>query len=141
VYGQYDRERRIQENIGLPDSLLSRFDLLFIVLDQLDPVTDRHVASHVIHGHRYLSTYNQYINDNGIDTDSDDEDSKSPNLENMNSIWHRSNTFVYADEYSHTGTHSNDILKHDFLRKYIHFAKARVKPVLTDTAREFIVSR
>ena len=37
VYGQYDRSRRPQENIGLPDSLLSRFDLLFIMLDHIDP--------------------------------------------------------------------------------------------------------
>ena len=37
VHGQFDRKRRIQENIGLPDSLLSRFDLLFVVLDQMGP--------------------------------------------------------------------------------------------------------
>ncbi len=52
VYGRYDRERRPQENIGLPDSLLSRMDLLFVVLDQLNPEVDRAICSHVLRGHR-----------------------------------------------------------------------------------------
>jgi DNA replication licensing factor MCM3 len=48
VFGQYDRTRRIQENIGLSDSLLSLFDLLFVVLDRMDPETDRKIDNHVI---------------------------------------------------------------------------------------------
>ena len=38
IYGQYNPDLTIMENVALPDSLLSRFDLLFIVLDVCDPV-------------------------------------------------------------------------------------------------------
>ena len=95
VYGQYDRTRRIQDNIGLPDSLLSRFDLLFVVLDQLDPDSDRRIAAHVIRGHRYKSAHGHP----GHDSDYDDEDNDvesdidggpSNTAPRPQSIWQRS---------------------------------------------------
>jgi|GEM_PF-6144585 len=52
VYGQYNKDKRPQDNIGLPDSLLSRFDLLFVVLDQMDPEVDRKISQHVLAGHQ-----------------------------------------------------------------------------------------
>lgn len=52
---QYDRSLTPTKNIGLPDSLLSRFDLLFIVLDQMDPDIDRQISNHVLRMHRYQS--------------------------------------------------------------------------------------
>ncbi|KAG9133059.1 hypothetical protein Leryth_025917 [Lithospermum erythrorhizon] len=53
IYGTYDRSLTPTKNIGLPDSLLSRFDLLFIVLDQMDPGVDRLVSEHVLRMHLY----------------------------------------------------------------------------------------
>ena len=50
---QYDQYKTPMENIGLQDSLLSRFDLLFIVLDQMDPEQDRQISDHVLRMHRY----------------------------------------------------------------------------------------
>lgn len=53
VYGKYNKQKKPTENIGLPDSLLSRFDLLFIVLDNLNPTSDRDISDHVLRMHRY----------------------------------------------------------------------------------------
>lgn len=148
VYGQYDRTRRIQDNIGLPDSLLSRFDLLFVVLDQLDPDTDRKIASHVIRGHRHRSGTGQPGHDSDYDDDEDDEVDMDPEYSEsrVHSVWQRShhatnNEYMLTQAHEDPDPHSNDILQHEFLRKYLHFAKTRIKPVLTDDARECIASR
>ncbi|KAL6065504.1 MCM DNA helicase complex subunit [Balamuthia mandrillaris] len=53
IYGQYDRQKKPAQNIRLPDSLLSRFDLLFIVLDELSPEHDRRISEHVLGMHMY----------------------------------------------------------------------------------------
>jgi DNA replication licensing factor MCM3 len=44
VYGEYARDLSVGRNVGLPDSLLSRFDLLFVVLDEKDAEMDRMIA-------------------------------------------------------------------------------------------------
>lgn len=148
VYGQYDRKRRIQENIGLPDSLLSRFDLLFVVLDQMDPENDRRIAAHVIRGHRYQNAQGRVGHDSDYDDDDDEtsDEEEAGDADKAHAIWTRSrydsgNTSGVRPGAEDDDPHSDDVLQHEFLRKYLHFAKTRMKPVLTEEARECIAGR
>ncbi len=42
-YGSYDKSISVTRNVNLPDSLLSRFDMLFVVLDCMTESRDRQV--------------------------------------------------------------------------------------------------
>ncbi len=52
AYGRYNRSRSPAENINLPAALLSRFDLLFLLLDTPKADQDLALARHVTHVHR-----------------------------------------------------------------------------------------
>ena len=48
VGSRYDVNLPVTRNIDLPPTLISRFDLLYLVLDQVDEVTDRRLAQHMV---------------------------------------------------------------------------------------------
>ncbi|GAB0495920.1 hypothetical protein MMPV_007230 [Pyropia vietnamensis] len=103
LYGSYDRRRKPHDNIALPDSLLSRFDLLFIVLDAADAGRDAVIADHVLRAHRYRAPVAMDGDDGGggggggrsgggggpLGGDDEDDDGTSP-------VWERSAQAVYA---------------------------------------------
>ena len=51
AFGRYLRHRTIAENIDLPVTILSRFDLIFIITDIPNAETDRELAEHVVNLH------------------------------------------------------------------------------------------
>ena len=55
IYGRYDERKRPDENINLPKALLSRFDLIFLLLDKADQVKDEQLATHVATVHKNLT--------------------------------------------------------------------------------------
>ncbi|KAG2007181.1 ATP dependent DNA helicase [Coprinopsis cinerea AmutBmut pab1-1] len=48
VGSKYDVEQPVTKNIDLPPTLISRFDLLYLVLDQVDENLDRKLAQHLV---------------------------------------------------------------------------------------------
>ncbi|KAJ2889770.1 MCM DNA helicase complex subunit, partial [Coemansia aciculifera] len=48
VNSKWDKNLSIVENMNLPPTLVSRFDLVFIVLDTVDETMDRRLARHIV---------------------------------------------------------------------------------------------
>jgi DNA replicative helicase MCM subunit Mcm2 (Cdc46/Mcm family) len=50
--GRYEPHRNVSENINLPVTILSRFDLIFIIKDQPEPDYDSRMSEHILSLHR-----------------------------------------------------------------------------------------
>ncbi|MEM3831188.1 MAG: minichromosome maintenance protein MCM [Sulfolobales archaeon] len=50
-YGRYEDDRHITDNINLPVTILSRFDLIFVLKDKPSPEEDRRLASYIVEAH------------------------------------------------------------------------------------------
>lgn len=137
VYGRYDQYKTPMENIGLQDSLLSRFDLLFIVLDKMDPELDRQISDHVLRMHRYRKTGEQDGDVLPLGSSVDILATTDPDLDQEES----SDTPIYEkhDKMLHGQNKGKEhrIVSMQFMRKYIHVAKA-LKPSLTREAADHI---
>ncbi|XP_059211646.1 DNA replication licensing factor MCM3 [Centropristis striata] len=136
VYGRYDQYKTPMENIGLQDSLLSRFDLLFIVLDQMDAEQDREISDHVLRMHRYRDPREQegaaMALGGTVDVlATDDPDAIAEEHEELQ-VYEKHNNLLHGSKRK-----KDKIVSKEFMRKYIHIAKA-VKPVLTEEAATHI---
>jgi replicative DNA helicase Mcm len=52
AFGRYDPYRNFAENVNLPITILSRFDLIFVLRDEPNPDTDKKISSHIAALHR-----------------------------------------------------------------------------------------
>ncbi|XP_077172081.1 DNA replication licensing factor MCM3 [Paroedura picta] len=136
VYGRYDQYKTPMENIGLQDSLLSRFDLLFIVLDQMDPEQDREISDHVLRMHRYRAVGEQDGDVMPLGSSVERLATEDPGLaeeeEQELQVYEKHDDLLHGPR-----RRKEKIVSVEFMRKYINFAKM-LKPVLTEEAAAFI---
>lgn len=130
VYGNYDPYKLPMDNIGLQDSLLSRFDLLFIMLDVYDRENDTKISENVMRLHRYGPP-------NELDGEATRLNTNSNNLSTMHNLRDGGEKTEMFEKYNPL-LHGSRVSREryftiDFLRKYIHIAK-KVKPQLTEEA-------
>ena len=145
IYGQYDTHKDPHRNIALPDSLLSRFDLLFVVTDDIDSVRDRHISQHVLKMHRYRQP--------GTEEGAPVREGQSQLLGvglDEEIAGRQTDVYDKFDPMLHSGFSTKGrrgrggegprILSIPFIKKYIQYAKNRIKPVLTQGASDHIVA-
>lgn len=143
VYGQYDTHKDPHKNIALPDSLLSRFDLLFVVTDDIEDTRDRRVSEHVLRMHRYRlagSEEGAPVRENagqslGVSANSQN-DSQRPT-----DVYEKYDPLLHSGVTVTSGRGANkkpEVLSIPFMKKYIQYAKSRIKPVLSPDAAERI---
>lgn len=51
IYGRYNTQLPFLQNVELTEPILSRFDILCVVKDKVDPTLDRELAKFVVHSH------------------------------------------------------------------------------------------
>ena len=129
IYGQYIQDMSASRNIGFPDSLLSRFDLCFIVLDEHNSELDRRISERVIDNHMYT-----------IDASKFGDDSEDKVIEPEINMDENKKTVMYEKSNPNSTGRKEDknILTREFLRKYIYYAKSKIVPQLTKESTEFI---
>lgn len=149
VFGLYDGRKDPARNIALPDSLLSRFDLLFVVQDEIEDARDRQISEHVLRMHRYRQPGTEEgapVREQAQQTLSVGEgqtNSAGPNTDQTTEVYEKFNVMLHAGVTVTVGRGAArrvEVLSIPFVKKYIQYAKSRIKPVLTKGAADHIVA-
>ena len=112
-YGRFDTYQPLAEQIRMPPALLSRFDLIFILMDKVDHSFDSMLANHVIGAHHAGQIAAQ--------------------LERVTDT-----SYTQTDVDSAMKIVEPDI-EPEILRKYIAYAKREVVPVMRDEAKQSLI--
>jgi replicative DNA helicase Mcm len=110
--GRFDEFIPIHEQINMPPALLSRFDLIFSILDKPNKQQDTDLSSHILLSHKAGEMHEHILK------------TKEP--------------LFTKDEESVLMKHVMPIFEPEFLRKYIAYAKRTIFPVLDDDALDVL---
>ena len=138
VMGMYDHSQSVAKNVALPDSLLSRFDLLFIVLDKMTQQSDRAVSSYVLDLHQHAPTGAEAAAlAGGAGSKQTEAGQPSPVFAGRNG---KISDMLGPNPEARpaAGTPVRAHLSIEFLKKFLYYAKARAQrraPALSAEAR------
>jgi DNA replication licensing factor MCM3 len=135
VYGTFDPSLDLAKNIGLPDSLLSRFDLVFVVRDLTTEEIDRKIAEQVVKqaSQRFGSDARRGVEQVHSNILQRREEADARKLNEPTEVFQKKMV-------GPNGEDPPEVLTVDFLRKYIRFCR-RLTPVLTEEAQAMVAEK
>jgi DNA helicase MCM8 len=131
-HGSYNMSQTVSENINMAKPILSRFDLVFILRDHVDPNLDRMVSSTIMNLYRSKKHGQAGGNSGHVDSNTINENRPSScnSYKNTNSL-HRmslSARLTWVNDFQ------KEPLPADLVRDYIAYAREYCKPKLTPEA-------
>ncbi len=54
--GRYDRSKPLKSNVDITPPIMSRFDLMFVLVDECNDITDYSIAHHIVNVHTRRET-------------------------------------------------------------------------------------
>jgi replicative DNA helicase Mcm len=113
-YGRFDRYESLAEQISMPPALLSRFDLIFVLLDSPNHALDSRIANHILQSHYAGELFEQR--------------QKLPGS-------HITEDFVEAELEV-----IEPVIEAEIMRKYVAYARKNVYPVMEEDARTHLIN-
>lgn len=133
--GHYDKNRTIAENLNMSAAILSRFDLIFVLLDKPDVAKDEKISEHIFAqhsvnglaggGHPWKDKHPSASQTPAAPTQQGRHGSSVSDVPPPASLFERLRSF--PSDVS--------LLPHSLLNRYIGYAKRFVHPVLTAPAK------
>ncbi|XP_066143842.1 DNA helicase MCM8-like [Euwallacea fornicatus] len=114
VGGHYNKDKTVAENLKMGSPMLSRFDLIFILLDQPNEHLDKRLSRHILTVH---SSKRRRL---AANTSKDPEEEPQVIQSLRERLSHEKN---------------RDCLPHKTLRKYLAYAQKYVNPILSPEAK------
>jgi DNA replication licensing factor MCM3 len=135
VYGTFDPSLDLAKNIGLPDSLLSRFDLVFVVRDLTTEEIDRRIAEQVVRqaSQRIDSSTRRGVEQVHSNILQRQQEADTRKTQEATEVFERRVPGPNGEE-------PVEVITVDFLRKYIRFCR-RLTPVLTEEAQAEVAEK
>ncbi|ODQ81852.1 hypothetical protein BABINDRAFT_160082 [Babjeviella inositovora NRRL Y-12698] len=117
--GRYNSTLPLSQNVDLTEPILSRFDILCVVRDTVDPESDERLAGFVLDSHMRSHP--------AEDTRADAEDIDDTRSNTAEAVRARARRIAQANQAKEQEISP---LSQEFLTKYIHYARAKIHPKL-----------
>lgn len=123
VNGCYNRSKSFKDNTKISNAILSRFDLIFLLVDKPDPERDRKLAEHIMKIHN--NKRKRRVDEEG-------------NISERFSMRPYEECLSLADKYAKICEMEQQAYGLEQIKKYLTYIKQEVHPILSREACEVI---